>query len=81
MTLTIADDVLHAAKLSAEQLRMELAIALVQGDRLTLAQAADLAEVDRLTFQHVLAGRRVAVHYTAEDWQEDLRTIQAAPKP
>lgn len=81
MTLTIDDDVLHAARLSAEQLRLELAIALFQGDRLTLAQAAGLAETDRLTFQHVLAGRGVPLHYTVEDWGEDLRTLHAAPKP
>jgi len=81
MTLTIDDDVLQAARLSAEQLRVELAVTLFQGDRLTLAQAADLAATDRLTFQHVLAGRGIPLHYTAEDWAEDLRTLQPAPNP
>ncbi len=35
----------------------------------------------RLTFQHVLAGRGIPLHYTAEDWEEDLRTLQAPPNP
>jgi predicted HTH domain antitoxin len=80
MTLTIADDVLHASRLSPEDIRLELAVALFQADRLTLAQAADLADMDRLTFQHVLAGRRIPVHYTSDDLSEDLRTINS-PQP
>ena len=79
MTLTIDDDVLHAASLSAEQLRLELAVALFQQNRLTLAQAARLAETDRLTFQHLLASRGVPLHYTADDWAEDWRTLNSAP--
>ena len=79
MTLTIDDDVLQAARLSAERLRLELAVALFRGDRLTLAQAARLAETDRLTFQHLLASRGIPLHYTSEDWDEDLRTLHTAP--
>jgi len=78
MILTIDDDVLHAASLSPEQLRSELAIALFRGDRLTLAPSARLAETDRLTFQHLLASRGIPLHYTADDWAEDLRTLQSA---
>jgi predicted HTH domain antitoxin len=78
MTLTIADDVLHAARLSPDEVRLELAVALFQGDRLTLAQAADLADIDRLTFQHVLAARRIPVHYTPDDLTEDLQTLNAS---
>ena len=81
MTLTIDDGILHSARLSAEDLRLELAVALFQGDRLTLAQAAELANTDRLTFQHVLAGRGIPLHYTAEGWEEDLRTLHPASNP
>jgi predicted HTH domain antitoxin len=79
MTLTLNDDVLHAASLSTDQLRLELAVALFQRDRLTLAQAARLAETDRLAFQHVLASRGIPLHYTVEDWAQDLRTLNATP--
>ena len=79
MTLTFDDDVLQAASLSAEQLRVELAVALFRADRLTLAQAARLAETDRLTFQHVLASPGIPLHYTADDWAEDLRTLNSTP--
>jgi predicted HTH domain antitoxin len=61
------------------EVRIELAVALFQGDRLTLAQAAELAGIDRLTFQHLLAARGIPLHYTAEDWTEDLRTLHPTP--
>jgi predicted HTH domain antitoxin len=77
MTLTLNDDVLQSARMSVDEVRLELAVALFQGDRLTLAQAAELAETDRLTFQHVLAGRGIPLHYTTEDLDEDLRTLQS----
>ena len=79
MTLTIDDDVLQAASLSPEQLRVELAVAFFRADRLTLAQAARLAETDRLTFQHVLASRGMPLQYTADDWAEDFRTLNSTP--
>jgi predicted HTH domain antitoxin len=75
MTLTIDDDILHAARLSEAELRIEMAVALFQRESLTLALAADLAGLDRLQFQHVLASRQIPMHYTAEDLDEDCRSI------
>lgn len=77
MPVTISDDVLVAAHLSEPELRLELAVALFREDRLTLAQASQLAEVDHFTFQSVLADREVPVHYGIEEFHEDLRTIDA----
>lgn len=77
MTVTISDDVLQAAHMSAEELRRELAVLLFQQDRLTLAQAARLADVDRLQFQHLLASRRIPVHFDIEDFEQDLETLRS----
>lgn len=75
MAVTISDDVLQAARMSEEELRRELAVLLFQQDRLTLAQAAGLANVDRLQFQHLLASRRISVHFDIEDFEQDLETL------
>lgn len=77
MTVTISDDVLQAAHMSAEELRRELAVLLFQQDRLTLAQAARLADLDRLQFQHLLASRRIPVHFDIEDFEQDLETLRS----
>jgi predicted HTH domain antitoxin len=75
MPVTLSDDVLAAAHLSEPELRLELAVALFREDRLTLAQASRLAEVDQFAFQSVLADREVPIHYGIEEFHEDLRTI------
>jgi predicted HTH domain antitoxin len=77
MSLTISDDVLQAARMSDSELRQELAILLFQQERLTLAQASRLADMDLLRFQHLLASRGISVHYDLEDFEQDLSTLRA----
>ncbi len=74
MPLTIADDVLAAAHLSEAEMRRELAVALFREDRLTLAQASRVAEMDQFSFQSLLADRNIPIHYGIEEFREDLRT-------
>ena len=76
MLVTISDEVLTAAHISEAELKQELGLALFQQERLTLAQAARLAEMSQLAFQALLAGRRIPVHYGVEEFREDLRTLQ-----
>ena len=74
MPVTIPDEVLTAAHISEPELKQELALALFQQDRLTLAQASRLAEMTRLAFQALLADRQIPVHYGVEEFREDVRT-------
>lgn len=76
MPVTIPDEVLTAAHLSEPELKRELAVTLFQQERLTLAQASRLAEMDRLSFQAVLAERQVPIHYDINDFHDDLRTLR-----
>jgi predicted HTH domain antitoxin len=68
--------VLAAAHISEPELKQELALALFQRDRLTLAQASHLAEMTQLAFQALLAERQVPIHYGVEEFREDLRTLR-----
>ena len=77
MPVTISDDVWTAAHLSEAELRLELAVGLFREERLTLAQASRLAEIDQFAFQSVLADREIPIHYGIEEFHEDLRTIEA----
>jgi predicted HTH domain antitoxin len=77
MPVTISDDVLAAANLSAPELRRELAVALFREERLTLGQASRLAEMDQLAFQAVLSDREIPLHYGVDEFREDLRTLEA----
>ena len=75
MTLTLSEDLVQATRLTEQQILQELAVVLFQGDYLTLAQAAHLARMDRLSLQHVLASRGIPLHYGEAGYEEDLRTL------
>jgi predicted HTH domain antitoxin len=76
MPITIADEVLAAAHMSELELKRELAIALFQQERLTLAQASRLAEMGQLEFQAQLAERRISIHYGVQEFHEDIRGLR-----
>ena len=76
MSLTIPDEVLQAARISESELRREIAVMLFERDKLTLAQASRLADMDRLQFQHLLASRGIPIHYGIEDFEQDLATLR-----
>jgi len=76
MAVTILDDVLMAAPISGPELKQELALTLFQRERLTLAQASRLAEMNQLAFQALLAEREIPIHYGVEEFREDLRTLR-----
>jgi predicted HTH domain antitoxin len=78
MAFTLEDDLAQAAHLSdltPEQTRLALAIGLFAEDCLTLAQAADLAGLDRLAFQQRLAVRGIPLHYGPEGFDMDLAEL------
>ena len=74
--MVISDDILESAHVSEAEVRSEVALALFARDRLTLAQAARLAELPQLDFQALLAGRKIPIHYDIAEFEEDLRTLE-----
>jgi len=76
MSLVIPDEILQAARMSASELKKEIAILLFQKEKLTLGQSSRLAEMSQLAFQHLLASRQIPVHYDIAEFEEDLRTLR-----
>jgi predicted HTH domain antitoxin len=76
MGVLIGDDILQTARMTEEELRLELAVLLFQKERLTLAQAGRLAGMNRLQFQHLLASRQIPVHYDVAELEQDLDTLK-----
>jgi predicted HTH domain antitoxin len=75
MSVVISDEVLQASRLSASELKAEIAVMLFQKENLSLGQASRLAGLDHLEFQHLLASRKLSVHYDVVDFEEDLKTV------
>jgi predicted HTH domain antitoxin len=76
MSVIIPDEILHAAHMSAGELRQEIAILLYQREKLTLGQASDLAKTSQLQFQFLVASRQIPVHYGMAEFEADLKTLR-----
>lgn len=76
MDLVISEDILQAAHTTADELKQEIAVMLFSRDRLTLVQAAEVAEMSPFSFQHLLASREIGPHYDVDDFEEDLETLR-----
>jgi len=76
MDLVIPEDILQTTRMSATELKYEIAILLFQKEKLTLGQASGLAGVNQLQFQHLLASRQIPVHYDVNEFEEDLKTLR-----
>lgn len=63
--MVISDDILEAAHLSEAEVRLEIALALFAQDRLSLSQAARLANLSQSDFQSHLPARKIPVSLTA----------------
>jgi predicted HTH domain antitoxin len=70
MTLTLPD-----TKLSEREMKEELALSLYVARKVTLIQAADIADVGFFEFQGLLKDRKIPQNYGVEDLEEDLRNF------
>lgn len=76
MVLDISDSVLQGLRIPegeiAERLQKELAIALYGQSALSLGKAAELAQMDRMSFGELVGERGIARHYDEHDLGQDI---------
>jgi len=73
--LIITKDFLQSAKMTAQELAIEIAVYLYEKKRLTLGQAKRLANLDQISFQKELAQRDVYIHLETEDVLQDIENL------
>ena len=76
MNQLIPDDIVEATGMSENELKTEIAVHLFKLEKITLEQASRLVGMPRLQFQHLLASRRISLHYNIEDFENDLETLK-----
>lgn len=75
-TLEIPQDVLNSSRLTADELRIGLALSLYQQNRLSIGKARELASMSLWQFRQLLASRQIAPHYGPADLEQDMATLQ-----
>lgn len=74
--LVIENDILEAAHITEEELRVELAVMLYRKGRLSYAQARALSALSRIQFDDLLFEQSVPPEFTVEDLRDDVRTLE-----
>ncbi|MCK9589712.1 MAG: UPF0175 family protein [Terrimicrobiaceae bacterium] len=75
LNFEIPADALESARMSVDEARLELAIALFSRGRLSLGKAAELAALPVGQFQLHLGARGIGAHYDAANAREDVAIL------
>jgi len=73
--LEIPQDILDSARLSLDQVRVELAVHLYEQGRLSIGKAHELAGLSLWEFRQLLGARQIPAHLAAEDLEQDVETL------
>ena len=76
VSLDIPREILHATRMTSEELRRELALHLFEQGKLSFGKARELADMSAWAFQHLLGSRAIPMHYDMEAYEEDLATLK-----
>jgi len=76
ISIEIPREVVHATRMTPEELRRELAIHLFQQAKLSFGKAREMAGMTAWAFQQVLASREIPIHYGIEESEEDMATLR-----
>ena len=77
MNFEIQDDALGSVSLTPDQARLELAVGLFAGRRVSLGRAARVSGIPQTDFLRELGRREIPIHYDPDDFEADLKTIAA----
>ena len=77
MGVHISDEVLKAARITAGELKREIAVMLYERGNLSTGRASRLAGMGRIEFQQLLANRQIPMQYDVADLETDNETLRS----
>ena len=75
-SIEVPEEILDSARLTAEELRVELELHLYDVGRLSLGKARELAGMSHWQFRQLLGSRRIPAHYGQAELDEDASTLR-----
>jgi len=76
ISIEIPREIIHATRMTPQELSSELGIYLFEQGRLSFGKAREMAGMTVWAFQQLLGSRGVPVHYDIDDYEEDLKTLE-----
>jgi len=72
----IPSGVLHATRLTPQQLKVELAVHLFEEEKLSFGRARQLTDVTVWQFMQLSGSRGIPMHHDVAEYAEDLETLR-----
>lgn len=76
IAIEIPREVVHATRMTPQELRRELAVYLFQQGKLSFGKAREMAGMTVWALQQSLGSRGIPLHYDLEDYEEDLAALK-----
>ncbi len=76
ISVQVPREIVHATRMSVDELKRELALTLFQQGRLSFGKARELAGMTVWDFQLLLGSRKIPVHYDIQDYEDDVATLR-----
>lgn len=76
VSIEIPREIIHATRMTPQELKRELAIYLFQQGKLSFGKAREMAGMTVWSFQQLLGSRGIPVHYDLEEYEEDLASLK-----
>ncbi len=77
MGVVIEPAIIQSSGLTEEEFVLEIALYLYERKILSLGKAATFAKLHRIAFQKELAKHKMPIHFTIEDVENDLKTLES----
>ena len=74
--LEIPQDILDSARITVDDLKVEIAVYLYAQNRLSIGKARELAGMSLWEFRQLLASRKISPHYDVTDLEDDIATLK-----
>jgi predicted HTH domain antitoxin len=76
MSIFIPEDILKAAEITEDELKLELALLLYQKNKVSSGKIRSWLGLSVLEFQHELAKRNLCINYDIEELNQDIENLQ-----
>jgi predicted HTH domain antitoxin len=78
LRLEIPGELIQATRMTADDLKREIALHLFREQKLSFGKARELAQMTPWAFLQLLGSRGICLHYDVEEYEEDLKTLRTS---
>ncbi|WP_413199117.1 UPF0175 family protein [Nostoc piscinale] len=77
MDIIIPNEIVNATKMSADDLKLEIAIMLYKQEKISSGRACKWLGINLIDFRQELGKRGLTINYDVEDFESDLKTLRS----